>query len=74
MSNQLETQEKLETQPTSESDQDEVLTLRQQISTHFSNSVDPSAGYLPLLVCCFVTGLTDGTLYNGMSMDCKLQG
>ena len=27
--------------------------------------VDISRAYLPLLVCCFISGLTDGTIYNG---------
>jgi hypothetical protein len=33
----------------------------------FSDELDPRLVYLPLLVCCFATGLTDGTLYNGAS-------
>lgn len=27
--------------------------------------VDTSFAYLPLLLCCFISGLTDGTIYNG---------
>ncbi len=30
-----------------------------------SEEVDTTVGSLPLLACCFATGLTDGTLYNG---------
>ena len=30
-----------------------------------SDEVATSLGSLPLLACCFATGLTDGTLYNG---------
>ncbi|KAK7746523.1 hypothetical protein SLS62_009386 [Diatrype stigma] len=30
-----------------------------------SKEVAPSLGSIPLLACCFATGLTDGTLYNG---------
>ncbi|KAI1826004.1 DUF1275 domain protein [Xylaria intraflava] len=30
----------------------------------FSEDLDPRFVYLPLLVCCFATGLTDGTVYN----------
>jgi len=33
----------------------------------FSDELDPRFVYLPLLVCCLATGLTDGTLYNGAS-------
>lgn len=35
----------------------------------FSEDLDPRYVYLPLLLCCFVTGLTDGTLYNGMWLE-----
>jgi hypothetical protein len=31
----------------------------------FLQEVDLRFTYLPLLVCCFITGLTDGTIYNG---------
>lgn len=31
----------------------------------FSDDLDPRLVYIPLLVCCLATGLTDGTLYNG---------
>lgn len=27
--------------------------------------VDLRHVYIPLLVCCFLSGLTDGTIYNG---------
>ncbi len=30
-----------------------------------SEEVASSVGSIPLLACCFATGLTDGTLYNG---------
>lgn len=42
-----------------------ALTTKGKLYTHFSSPVDTRAGYIPLLVLCFVTGLTDGTLYNG---------
>lgn len=29
--------------------------------------VDLKYAYLPLLLCCFISGLTDGTIYNGKS-------
>lgn len=31
----------------------------------FSEHVDLEFAYIPLLACCFVSGLTDGTIYNG---------
>lgn len=31
----------------------------------FSEHVDLERAYIPLLACCFVSGLTDGTIYNG---------
>lgn len=30
-----------------------------------SQNVDLEFAYLPMLACCFVSGLTDGTIYNG---------
>lgn len=30
-----------------------------------SENVDLEHAYIPLLACCFVSGLTDGTIYNG---------
>lgn len=39
---------------------------RAGLLSRFSDDLDPRFVYLPLLVCCFATGLTDGTLYNGM--------
>ncbi len=27
--------------------------------------VDTKNAFIPMLVCCFVSGLTDGTIYNG---------
>lgn len=35
------------------------------IQRHFEQPVETSAAYVPLLVCCFITGLMDGTIYNG---------
>lgn len=34
-----------------------VAKLRQEL--------DLRHAYIPLLVCCFLSGLTDGTIYNG---------
>jgi hypothetical protein len=62
-------QESLESQPASSSKQSELPTVREQLITHFSSKVETSAGYVPVLVCCFATGLTDGTVYNGINTD-----
>lgn len=35
------------------------------LQRHFEQPIETSSAYIPLLVCCFVTGLTDGTIYNG---------
>ncbi|RWA05897.1 hypothetical protein EKO27_g9203 [Xylaria grammica] len=39
----------------------------------FSDELDPRFVYLPLLVCCFATGLTDGTLYNAYGTFVSMQ-
>ncbi|KAK8127408.1 hypothetical protein PG984_008516 [Apiospora sp. TS-2023a] len=47
------------------SEQEPVPTVKGKLSAHFSSTVETRAAYIPLLILCFVTGLTDGTLYNG---------
>jgi len=64
MSN-LEKMEEAQPSSGSNSEQEQVLTVKEKLATHFSSTVDTRAGYVPLLILCFVTGLTDGTLYNG---------
>ncbi|KAK8060514.1 hypothetical protein PG996_010444 [Apiospora saccharicola] len=49
----------------STSEQEPVPTVKGKLSAHFSSTVETRAAYIPLLILCFVTGLTDGTLYNG---------
>lgn len=59
--------EKLESQTAPSSEESvPTVSVRQRLNTHFSSTIETKTGYLPLLICCFVTGLTDGTLYNGM--------
>ncbi|KAI1180714.1 DUF1275 domain protein [Nemania sp. FL0916] len=41
--------------------------------SRFSDDLDPRFVYLPLLVCCFATGLTDGTLYNAYGTFVSMQ-
>ncbi|KAK8042813.1 hypothetical protein PG994_013296 [Apiospora phragmitis] len=55
------------------SEQEHVPTVKGKLSTHFSSNVDTRAGYIPLLVLCFVTGLTDGTLYNAYGTFVSMQ-
>ncbi|KAI4861627.1 hypothetical protein F4820DRAFT_433142 [Hypoxylon rubiginosum] len=38
-----------------------------------SEEVDTTVGSLPLLACCFATGLTDGTLYNAYGTFVSMQ-
>lgn len=65
--------EKLESQPTSEPEQIPSPSLGGHLYAHLSEKVETRAGYIPLLICCFVTGLTDGTVYNGESVHQRLE-
>jgi hypothetical protein len=40
--------------------------LAAKVLGRFREDVPARLGYLPLLMCCFITGLADGALYNGM--------
>ncbi|KAF2971076.1 hypothetical protein GQX73_g2495 [Xylaria multiplex] len=46
---------------------------RPSFLSKFSDDLDPRIVYLPLLVCCFATGLTDGTLYNAYGTFVSMQ-
>ncbi|KAI0196084.1 DUF1275 domain protein [Xylaria flabelliformis] len=46
---------------------------RSSFLTRFSDDLDPRLVYIPLLVCCFATGLTDGTLYNAYGTFVSMQ-
>ncbi|KAJ2990108.1 hypothetical protein NUW58_g3118 [Xylaria curta] len=46
---------------------------RSSFLSKFSEDLDPRFVYLPLLVCCFATGLTDGTLYNAYGTFVSMQ-
>ncbi|KAI2615291.1 hypothetical protein GGR54DRAFT_306664 [Hypoxylon sp. NC1633] len=43
----------------------ERTSLRQRSLQYLSGEIISALGSIPLLACCFATGLTDGTLYNG---------
>ncbi|KAI0861905.1 DUF1275 domain protein [Xylaria cubensis] len=46
---------------------------RSSFLSRFSDDLDPRFVYIPLLVCCFATGLTDGTLYNAYGTFVSMQ-
>ncbi|KAH9886823.1 hypothetical protein F4778DRAFT_757828 [Xylariomycetidae sp. FL2044] len=57
----------------SASDPDVPLPPRLPFSEYMSTEVKSSSGSLPLLACCFATGLTDGTLYNAYGTFVSMQ-
>ncbi|KAJ4286931.1 hypothetical protein N0V90_012811 [Kalmusia sp. IMI 367209] len=65
--------EKLESPPTSDPSGSDVLSVWERLYMHFSDKVQTKAGYIPLLICCFVTGLTDGTVYNAYGTFVSMQ-
>lgn len=67
------TAEKLETQSTPDSEKHVGLSLRKRYEAHFLRSVETKAGYIPVLACCFTTGLTDGTVYNGKGQNIEIR-
>lgn len=48
-----------------DSESGQPVKTRPTLTERFLQEVDLRFTYLPLLVCCFITGLTDGTIYNG---------
>ncbi|KAF2446532.1 hypothetical protein P171DRAFT_357602 [Karstenula rhodostoma CBS 690.94] len=66
-------EEKLEHQPVSDLEEPIGPSLRERFATHFSEKVETKDGYLPLLLCCFATGLTDGTVYNAYGTFVSMQ-
>ncbi|KAK7184272.1 uncharacterized protein CC84DRAFT_1234514 [Paraphaeosphaeria sporulosa] len=67
------TVEKLELQPISDPGRSIGPGLRERFAAHFSGTVETKAGYIPVLVCCFTTGLTDGTVYNAYGTFVSMQ-
>ncbi|PHH89361.1 hypothetical protein CDD83_6207 [Cordyceps sp. RAO-2017] len=49
------------------------LKERQGLVRRVLEDVDITLAYLPLLVCCFVSGLTDGTIYNAYGTFVSMQ-
>ncbi|RCI12649.1 hypothetical protein L249_0782 [Ophiocordyceps polyrhachis-furcata BCC 54312] len=45
--------------------EDSQLKQRRGLAGWILQDVDVRLAYLPLLACCFISGLTDGTIYNG---------
>ncbi|KAI1267686.1 DUF1275 domain protein [Xylariaceae sp. FL1019] len=41
--------------------------------TRFSDMLDPRIVYIPMLVCCFATGLTDGTVFGAYKTFVSMQ-
>lgn len=48
-----------------DSESGQPMKSRPSATERLLENVDIRLAYLPLLVCCFITGLTDGTIYNG---------
>ncbi len=48
-----------------DSESGQPIKTRPTATKRLLEEVDTRLAYLPLLVCCFITGLTDGTIYNG---------
>lgn len=57
-------QDRLESQGSSHSEK-APTGFGQRLSEHFSQEVDVKKAWIPLLLLCFVTGILDGTIYNG---------
>ncbi|KAI0525939.1 DUF1275 domain protein [Xylaria bambusicola] len=57
----------------SSTDQLNELEPKRSFLSRFSEDLDPRFVWAPLLVCCFATGLTDGTLYNAYGTFVSMQ-
>ncbi|KAF9733575.1 hypothetical protein PMIN06_002814 [Paraphaeosphaeria minitans] len=67
------TAEKLELQPISDPERPIGHSLRERFAAHLSETMETKAGYVPVLACCFATGLTDGTVYNAYGTFVSMQ-
>ncbi|KAI1502110.1 hypothetical protein F5X99DRAFT_379957 [Biscogniauxia marginata] len=66
-------EEKSEPQSVRMTDGYRTRTFKHRYQKRLSEEVDPTFGALPLLACCFATGLTDGTLYNAYGTFVSMQ-
>ncbi|KAK6949721.1 hypothetical protein Daesc_008042 [Daldinia eschscholtzii] len=58
-------EEKCESAPNLSPEPLERRNFLQGFSQQLAEEIGASLGSIPLIACCFATGLTDGTLYNG---------
>ncbi|KAM3498638.1 hypothetical protein MY10362_008049 [Beauveria mimosiformis] len=49
------------------------IVEKQSFYTNCLKEVDNKRAYIPMLVCCFVSGLTDGTIYNAYGTFVSMQ-
>ncbi|KAI1393239.1 uncharacterized protein F4822DRAFT_384030 [Hypoxylon trugodes] len=66
-------EEKLEPSQGYSSGPIEPRSYGRHLLERFSEKVDSTVGAVPLLACCFATGLTDGTLYNAYGTFVSMQ-
>ncbi|KAI1378511.1 hypothetical protein F4677DRAFT_413613 [Hypoxylon crocopeplum] len=66
-------EEKLEADPVFGPERPKRRPSGHRILGRLSDEVDSSLGSIPLLACCFATGLTDGTLYNAYGTFVSMQ-
>ncbi|KAI0834425.1 hypothetical protein F5Y06DRAFT_153972 [Hypoxylon sp. FL0890] len=66
-------EEKLDLSTTFNPENSQAGTSNRGILRHLSHEVNSGLGSLPLLACCFATGLTDGTLYNAYGTFVSMQ-
>lgn len=58
--------DELEAQSPPSLDPAEDMALMKRLQSHLSAEVSKESAHYLLLICCFVTGLTDATLFNGI--------
>ncbi|KAI1134932.1 hypothetical protein F5Y05DRAFT_416830 [Hypoxylon sp. FL0543] len=66
-------EEKLELDTTFNPEAPQLGPSAPGILRRLSQEVNPGFGSIPLLACCFATGLTDGTLYNAYGTFVSMQ-
>ncbi|KAI2613129.1 uncharacterized protein GGS25DRAFT_478628 [Hypoxylon fragiforme] len=66
-------EEKLDPSPMIDLVSPEEQPFSRRLYRQLSEEVDTNIGSLPLIACCFATGLTDGTLYNAYGTFVSMQ-